>query len=314
MSPEIVSKGSYSFKTDIWSLGCILYEMCTLQSVFPSESPRIFDRINEGKYVPIPPDRYSPEIYDLVKKMLSVDPTQRPTIYDILSKPFIQQRIHSLLKRGIIDPEFLKSEMDHTIFHGFTPMLDPPNDKFHMRILFVGYHCVGKTALIERFISGEFNAKTLATIAPTYYRKKMKVDSYLFDFEVCDTSSQNTYPNFKNMQINGVNAYVIIFSVCDRGSFNDIKKCYQEIIEMDKNAIVFLCGNQCDLKEKRTISINEGKNLAKALNIEHEYFETSALTGEKVDTMFDAIARKYLMQLKKNYDMKEEEPSLCTVY
>ncbi|KAH0793216.1 CAMK family protein kinase [Histomonas meleagridis] len=316
MSPELANSCSYDFKTDIWSLGCILYEMCTLHKpAFPLESnfQKQCEQIKKCEYT-IPFKEHRKEIYDLINKMLSVDPTERPTIYGILSLPFIKERIDSLVKRGIIDEKILKLEMDHTILHGFTPIMDLPNDKYHMKVLFVGYHCVGKTTLIERFVNGVFNDEILPTIGTRCYRKELKVDSFLMDIEVWDTPSQGTYLNINNMHLDGVNTYVIIFSVCDRCSFNDVKKCYDEIIKKDKNATIFLCGNQCDY-ENRTVSVNEGKHLAKVLNV--EYFETSAVLGAKVETMFDAIARKYLMQLKKKFDMqkegKEEETSSCVI-
>jgi NIMA (never in mitosis gene a)-related kinase len=55
ISPEIVENKPYSFKTDIWSLGVILYEMCALKPPFDGNSlPYLAMRIVQGKYNPIP--------------------------------------------------------------------------------------------------------------------------------------------------------------------------------------------------------------------------------------------------------------------
>lgn len=48
MSPEICLNKPYSFETDIWSLGCILYELCTLEKPFKSNC--LTDLINEIVY------------------------------------------------------------------------------------------------------------------------------------------------------------------------------------------------------------------------------------------------------------------------
>jgi len=56
ISPEIVENQPYSFKTDIWSLGVILYEMCALKPPFDGSSlPGLAMRIVKGRYKPIAP-------------------------------------------------------------------------------------------------------------------------------------------------------------------------------------------------------------------------------------------------------------------
>lgn len=55
ISPEIVENHPYSYKTDIWSLGVILYEMCALKPPFDGTSlPSLAMRIVKGRYDPIP--------------------------------------------------------------------------------------------------------------------------------------------------------------------------------------------------------------------------------------------------------------------
>jgi len=55
ISPEIVSNKSYNFKTDIWSIGVILYELCALKTPFDATNlPSLAMKIVAGKYKPIP--------------------------------------------------------------------------------------------------------------------------------------------------------------------------------------------------------------------------------------------------------------------
>ena len=67
ISPEIVENKPYSYKTDIWSLGIILYEMCTLKPAFDANSlPQLAKKITKGVYKRLP-SQFSQKLRDLVK-------------------------------------------------------------------------------------------------------------------------------------------------------------------------------------------------------------------------------------------------------
>ena len=86
LSPEILLDKPYSFKSDIWSLGVLLYEMITLKVPFEANSlPLLSLKIVKGVYNQIPKS-FSKEIKDLVKDLLQVNPNKRPSIKDLLSK------------------------------------------------------------------------------------------------------------------------------------------------------------------------------------------------------------------------------------
>lgn len=81
LSPEICNNTGYNNKSDIWALGCILYELCTLQHVFDAQNLKLLVvRILDGKYKPINNKQYSKKLSDLVQWMLQKDPKNRPTV------------------------------------------------------------------------------------------------------------------------------------------------------------------------------------------------------------------------------------------
>ena len=99
LSPEICEGKSYNSKTDIWSLGCILYELCTLKHAFNANNMNaLVMGIIRGKYTPIS-TQYSIELRNLVDKMLIKNPKNRPSINQILSLPFIRQHLSLLLNK-----------------------------------------------------------------------------------------------------------------------------------------------------------------------------------------------------------------------
>eukprot|EP01012_Entosiphon_sulcatum_P059232 TRINITY_DN8358_c0_g1_i3.p1 TRINITY_DN8358_c0_g1~~TRINITY_DN8358_c0_g1_i3.p1 ORF type:complete len:1148 (+),score=328.99 TRINITY_DN8358_c0_g1_i3:95-3538(+) len=91
-SPEICANKPYNQKSDIWSLGCILYELCALRHPFNGNSMNeLIQRICSGKY-PAIPSVYSEDLRYLLAALLNVDPNQRPTVSQILSLDFVQGR------------------------------------------------------------------------------------------------------------------------------------------------------------------------------------------------------------------------------
>jgi NIMA (never in mitosis gene a)-related kinase len=80
LSPEIIENKPYSFQSDIWSIGVVLYELCALTHPFTATSLQFLAlKIVKGSFTPIP-NQYSKELRGLVNSMLSLDPNKRPTI------------------------------------------------------------------------------------------------------------------------------------------------------------------------------------------------------------------------------------------
>ena len=85
LSPEIIGSKPYSFASDIWSLGVILYEMCALKPPFNAQNLAALGmKITKGVYAAIPA-HYTKELKTLVSQLLVVDPLKRPNIHKILS-------------------------------------------------------------------------------------------------------------------------------------------------------------------------------------------------------------------------------------
>ncbi|XP_063246781.1 serine/threonine-protein kinase Nek2 isoform X2 [Prinia subflava] len=90
MSPEQMNYMSYNEKSDIWSLGCLVYELCALSPPFTAYNQKeLAEKIKEGRFRRIP-YRYSDELNDLLKEMMNVKDYCRPSVEDILQHPLIE--------------------------------------------------------------------------------------------------------------------------------------------------------------------------------------------------------------------------------
>uniref|UniRef100_A0A3Q4HJ00 NIMA-related kinase 10 n=1 Tax=Neolamprologus brichardi TaxID=32507 RepID=A0A3Q4HJ00_NEOBR len=85
--PEIVKNEPYGEKADIWALGCILYQMATLQPPFYSSNMlSLASKIVEADYEPIEEGTFSERVIDMIKWCLNPDPDLRPDIIAVSSR------------------------------------------------------------------------------------------------------------------------------------------------------------------------------------------------------------------------------------
>ncbi|CAB4021192.1 serine threonine- kinase Nek4-like [Paramuricea clavata] len=98
MSPELFSNKPYSYKSDVWALGCCLYEMCTLKHAFNAKDMNsLVYKILKGK-LPTMPKIYSYDLCDIIRSMLGQDPEKRPSVARLLRHSFIKKQIALFLE------------------------------------------------------------------------------------------------------------------------------------------------------------------------------------------------------------------------
>ena len=99
LSPEICQEKAYNIKSDIWSLGCLLYEMVTLKHAFDADSMKgLVMKILRGSYNPIS-KQYSNDLSLLIGEMLQKDHVIRPSINKILEKPFLRPYLRTVIQK-----------------------------------------------------------------------------------------------------------------------------------------------------------------------------------------------------------------------
>ncbi|XP_051966929.1 serine/threonine-protein kinase Nek4-like [Xyrauchen texanus] len=98
MSPELFSNKPYNYKSDVWALGCCVYEMATLKHAFNAKDMNsLVCRIVGGK-LPQMPSKYDPQLGELIKRMLCKKPEDRPDVKHILRQPYIKKQISLFLE------------------------------------------------------------------------------------------------------------------------------------------------------------------------------------------------------------------------
>ncbi|XP_010634922.1 serine/threonine-protein kinase Nek5 [Fukomys damarensis] len=106
LSPEICQNQPYNNKTDVWSLGCVLYELCTLKHPFEGNNlHQLVLTICQARVAQISP-RFSRDLRSLVPQLFKVSPRDRPSVNSILKRPFLEKLIAKYLTPEVIREEF----------------------------------------------------------------------------------------------------------------------------------------------------------------------------------------------------------------
>ena len=94
LSPELCLKKPYNHKSDIWSLGCILYEMMYLKHAFEAESlGELVINILKGNFSLNINAGFSKDVINLVKNILIIDANKRPSVNDILNNKVLAKYV-----------------------------------------------------------------------------------------------------------------------------------------------------------------------------------------------------------------------------
>jgi len=130
-------------------------------------------------------------------------------------------------------------------------------------------------------------------------------------FSIWDVGAQAYFRRFRKTYYIGAQAAFIVFDVCQRNSFANVKVWFKELEDFLKriNIPIVIVGNKIDLADQRSVSYKEGIELAEELTKEiaeshFSYIETSALTGKNIGDAFSLIAYHYIMKSKEREEQK----------
>jgi small GTP-binding protein len=165
-----------------------------------------------------------------------------------------------------------------------------------MSILVVvdGLGGIGKSAITIRFTRGVYIPDYDITIEDVYTRLPSMEpigdddNVQLAVFDRAGSDNPESRVAYWDHQAKGL---LLVYAIDDLVSFEEAKAVHRRVVQKagTTNIPVVLCGNKCDLEERRTISRVQGEEFAKRLNA--EYFETSALANVNIENAFRALIR-----------------------
>ena len=165
-----------------------------------------------------------------------------------------------------------------------------------LKVVLLGDGGVGKSSLIQRFVSNKFDPSLFHTIGVEFLNKDLDVDGEKYTLQIWDTAGQERFKSLRTPFYRGSDCCLLTFALDDPQSFQNIamwKKeflYYADVKDPDNFPFVVL-GNKSDLTGDRKISEEESKSWCNQ-NGKLPYFETSAKDAVNVDLAFAAAIRR----------------------
>ena len=165
-----------------------------------------------------------------------------------------------------------------------------------LKVITVGNGRVGKTSLIRRFCKGDFEGGYKQTLGVDFLQRTEYVKSLRTDviYQLWDTSGQEEYRSLTRRYFRRSHAALLVFSLTDRQSFDDLHTWRAVVLEECGHIPMFVVQNKSDLEAERAITGEEVK--AQCLHWELPLHCLSVKENIGLSRLFEVLALQSLTQ------------------
>ncbi|XP_051148982.1 ras-related protein RABA4d-like [Andrographis paniculata] len=156
------------------------------------------------------------------------------------------------------------------------------------KVVLIGDSAVGKSQLLARFARNEFSLESKATIGVEFQTKTLRIDQKIVKAQIWDTAGQERYRAVTSAYYRGAVGAMLVYDMSKRQSFDHMARWLEELRgHADKNIVIMLIGNKCDLGTLRAVPVEDAQEFAERENL--YFMETSALDATNVESAFMTI-------------------------
>lgn len=160
-----------------------------------------------------------------------------------------------------------------------------------VKLCLLGDSGVGKTCIVNRFVSDIFSEHESLTVGAAFTTKTVKVGDNSILFQIWDTAGQEKYRGLAPMYYRGSAAAIVVYDITSERSFNEMQTWITELRQLGpQNLVLAITGNKLDLESARQVQTSTGETFAR--NTDALFMETSAKDGRNVQDLFKTIAER----------------------
>ena len=176
---------------------------------------------------------------------------------------------------------------------------------FEFKIILVGDPGVGKTSIMTKFVSNEFQNTYLSTIGVEFKSKEIHINNNTCArLKIWDTCGQEKFRAITRQYFKNSEGVFVVFDLTNKETIKKLDIWMKDIKDnIDNDYFIFLIGNKSDIKDRDLTIAEEAKQFA--INKKINYYEVSAKTGSGIYNIFEKMASK-LINKKKIEKSKEE--------
>jgi len=166
---------------------------------------------------------------------------------------------------------------------------DEPDFDYIFKVVILGDSGVGKSNILTRFTSNEFNMNSKTTIGVEFATKGMYIEEKYIKAQIWDTAGQEKFRAVTSVYYRGAMGALLVYDITKESSFQNLQIWMRELFDnVDKNHVVtMLVGNKSDLASMREVSVEKGKKFAEKYNM--SFMEISALDNVNITEAFQDI-------------------------
>ena len=184
-------------------------------------------------------------------------------------------------------------------------MGDNKNTEWALKLAILGDPAVGKTSLINKYITDSFKENYSPTLGVNIVSKYIKIEEINSRIRLLlwDIAGQAKYELTRQNFFQGCVGALLVYDITRYSSFDQIKiKWLEDFKKFSRpDGVYLLIGNKSDLKDSIKVSYEEGKLLSQEINAT-EFIETSAKSGDNVEEAF----KKLVLYILKRSGVKLE--------
>jgi len=167
------------------------------------------------------------------------------------------------------------------------------NQESIFKVFIFGDGGVGKTTLIERFLTGVFNTTLRMTIGVDFRIKKLTVENKNVTLQIWDFAGEDRFRVMLPLYVKGSKGGIFMFDITRYSSLKNIASWMDTVKSIENDIPILMVGGKLDLNDQRSLTSDDAMEIAKQYDF-YGYGECSAKTGQFVEDVFNLMTRSIM--------------------